>query len=128
MGIIIGFIFFCIIFFIVCAYIGTKGQAPRQYHNYGHDYDDEDFDDEPAVNEGDEFGPEVGDDIDYQGTHYRLYGYCGYEVVLQNVDDERDFKVVKPEDVGVRDKQQQDIEETNWVDPDRLPEGKACGA
>ncbi len=46
MGIIIGFIFFCIIFFIVCAYIGTKGQAPRQYHNYGHDYDDEDFDDE----------------------------------------------------------------------------------
>ena len=46
MGIIIGFIFFCIIFFIVCACIGTKGQSPRQYHNYGHDYDDEDFDDE----------------------------------------------------------------------------------
>ena len=99
---------------------------------FGHDDEllnwNEDFDDEPAVNEGDEFGPEVGDDVDYQGTHYRLYGYCGYEVVLQNVDDERDFKVVKPEDVGVRDKQHQDIEETNWVDPDRLPEGKACGA
>ena len=99
---------------------------------FGHDDEllnwNEDFDDEPAVNEGDEFGPEVGDDVDYQGTHYRLYGYCGYEVVLQNVDDERDFKVVKPEDVGVRDRQHQDIEETNWVDPDRLPEGKACGA
>lgn len=99
---------------------------------FGHDDEllnwNEDFDDEPAVNEGDEFGPEVGDDVDYQGTHYRLYGYCGYEVVLQNVDDERDFKVVKPEDVGVRDKQHQDIEETNWVDPDRLPEGKAYGA
>ena len=80
---------------------------------FGHDDEllnwNEDFDDEPAVNEGDEFGPEVGDDVDYQGTHYRLYGYCGYEVVLQNVDDERDFKVVKPEDVGVRDKQHQDI-------------------
>lgn len=99
---------------------------------FGHDDEllnwNEDFDDEPAVNEGDEFGPEVGDDVDYQGTHYRLYGYCGYEVVLQNVEDERDFKVVKPEDVGVRDRQHQDIEETNWVDPDRLPEGKACGA
>lgn len=99
---------------------------------FGHDDEllnwNEDFDDEPAVNEGDEFGPEVGDDVDYQGTHYRLYGYCGYEVVLQNVEDERDFKVVKPEDVGVRDRQHRDIEETNWVDPDRLPEGKACGA
>ena len=99
---------------------------------FGHDDEllnwNEDFDDEPAVNEGDEFGPEVGDDVDYQGTHYRLYGYCGYEVVLQNVDDERDFKVVKPEDVGVRDRQHQDIEETNWVDPDRLREGKASGA
>lgn len=104
------------------------GGDPRDFDNDERNREWEDYDDEPAVNEGDEFGPEVGDDVDYQGTHYRLYGYCGYEVVLQNVDDERDFKVVKPEDVGVRDRQHQDIEETNWVDPDRLPEGKACGA
>ena len=48
MGIIAGFIFFCIIFFIVCAYIGAQGQPPRRHHNYGHDYyeDEEDFDNE----------------------------------------------------------------------------------
>lgn len=44
MGIIVGFIFFCIIFFIVCAYIGTQGHSSGKYHNY--DYDEEDFDED----------------------------------------------------------------------------------
>lgn len=81
----------------------------------------EDYDDEPVVHEGDEWGPEVGDDIDYEGGHYKLYGYCGHEVVLQNVDDERDFKVVKPEQAGIG-VPEKDLEETNWVDPEELPD------
>lgn len=98
---------------------------PDNYGGFGRDNDEfnsnhEEWDDEPIVHEGDEWGPEVGDDVDYEGGHYKLYGYCGYEVVLQNVDDERDFKVVKPENVGIK-APQKDLKETNWVDPDELP-------
>lgn len=98
---------------------------PDNYGGFGRDNDEfnsnhEEWDDEPVVHEGDEWGPEVGDDVDYEGGHYKLYGYCGYEVVLQNVDDERDFKVVKPENVGIK-APQKDLKETNWVDPDELP-------
>ena len=98
---------------------------PDNYGGFGRDNDEfnsnhEEWDDEPVVHEGDEWGPEVGDDVDYEGGHYRLYGYCGYEVVLQNVDDERDFKVVKPENVGIK-APQKDLKETDWVDPDELP-------
>lgn len=98
---------------------------PDNYGGFGRDNDEfnsnhEEWDDEPIVHEGDEWGPEVGDDVDYEGGHYKLYGYCGYEVVLQNVDDERDFKVVKPENVGIK-APQKDLKETDWVDPDELP-------
>lgn len=101
---------------------------PDNYGGFGRDNDEfnsnhEEWDDEPVVHEGDEWGPEVGDDVDYEGGHYRLYGYCGYEVVLQNVDDERDFKVVKPENVGIK-APQKDLKETNWVDPDELPDNE----
>lgn len=97
---------------------------PDNYGGFGRDNDEfnsnhEEWDDEPVVHEGDEWGPEVGDDVDYEGGHYKLYGYCGYEVVLQNVDDERDFKVVKPENVGIK-APQKDLKETDWVDPDEL--------
>lgn len=78
-------------------------------------------DDEPAIKEGDEFGPEVGDEVDYDGGHYKLYGYCGYEVVLQNVDDERDFKIVKPADIGVGNKKER-MQETEYIDPEQLPD------
>lgn len=99
---------------------------PDNYGGYGRDNDEfnkwnEDYDDEPVVGEGDEFGPEVGDTVDYEGGHYKLYGYCGYEVVLQNVDDERDFKIVKPEEAGFKSPEK-DLKETNWVDPDDLPD------
>ena len=96
------------------------GGDPRDFDNDERNREWEDYDDEPVVHEGDEWGPEVGDDVDYEGGHYRLYGYCGYEVVLQNVDDERDFKVVKPENVGIK-APQKDLKETDWVDPDELP-------
>ena len=96
------------------------GGDPRDFDNNERNREWEDYDDEPVVHEGDEWGPEVGDDVDYEGGHYRLYGYCGYEVVLQNVDDERDFKVVKPENVGIK-APQKDLKETDWVDPDELP-------
>lgn len=97
------------------------GGDPRDFDNDERNREWEDYDDEPVVHEGDEWGPEVGDNVDYEGGHYRLYGYCGYEVVLQNVDDERDFKVVKPESIGIR-APQKDLKETNWVDPDDLPD------
>lgn len=80
-------------------------------------YDDED---EPALDEYDEFGPEIGDEVDYNEGKYKLYGYCGYEVVLQNVDDERDFKVVKPVDIGMGTKKQ--VKETEYIDPEQLPD------
>lgn len=99
------------------------GGDPRDFDNDERNREWEDYDDEPVVHEGDEWGPEVGDDVDYEGGHYRLYGYCGYEVVLQNVDDERDFKVVKPENVGIK-APQKDLKETNWVDPDELPDNE----
>lgn len=99
------------------------GGDPRDFDNDERNREWEDYDDEPVVSEEDEWGPEVGDDVDYEGGHYRLYGYCGYEVVLQNVDDERDFKVVKPESVGIR-APQKDLKETNWVDPDELPDNE----
>lgn len=99
---------------------------PDNYGGFGRDNDEfnrwnEDYDDEPVVGEGDEWGPEVGDTVDYEGGHYKLYGYCGYEVVLQNVDDERDFKIVKPEEAGFKSPEK-DLKETNWVDPDDLPD------
>ena len=78
----------------------------------------DDEDDEPALEEYDEFGPEIGDEVDYDKGHYKLYGYCGYEVVLQNVDDERDFKVVKPADIGMGPKQE--MKEIEYVDPEQL--------
>lgn len=99
------------------------GGDPRDFDNDERNREWEDYDDEPVVSEEDEWGPEVGDDVDYEGGHYRLYGYCGYEVVLQNVDDERDFKVVKPENVGIK-APQKDLKETNWVDPDELPDNE----
>lgn len=77
------------------------------------------FDDEPVTKEADEFGPEVGDEVEYEGGHYKLYGYCGYQVVLQNVDDERDFKVVEPAAAGIK-KPEAVNEETQWVDPDNM--------
>ena len=77
-------------------------------------------DNESALEERDEFGPEVGDEVDYEGGHYKFYGYCGYEVVLQNVDDERDFKVVKPATIGIGKKQQ--MKETEYIDPEQLPD------
>ena len=77
--------------------------------------------DGPVVNEYDEFGPEVGDEIEYDGGHYKLYGYCGYEVVLQNVDDERDFKVVKPAEAGIETGKGQ-VQETEYIDPEQLPD------
>ena len=80
-----------------------------------------DEEDGPVMGEGDEIGPEVGDDVDYNGGNYKFYGYCGYQVVLQNKDDERDFKVVEPQDVGIGQRKA-DLEETNWVDPDKLPD------
>lgn len=80
-------------------------------------YDDED---EPALDEYDEFGPEIGDEVDYNEGKYKLYGYCGYEVVLQNVDDERDFKVVKPVDIGMGTKKQ--VKETEFIPPEELPD------
>lgn len=97
------------------------GGDPRDFDNDERNREWEDYDDEPVVHEGDEWGPEVGDDVDYEGGHYRLYGYCGYEVVLQNVDDERDFKIVKPEEAGFKSPEK-DLKETNWVDPDDLPD------
>lgn len=80
-----------------------------------------DEEDGPVMGEGDEIGPEVGDDVDYNGGNYKFYGYCGYQVVLQNKDDERDFKVVEPQDIGIGQRKT-DLEETNWVDPDKLPD------
>ena len=97
------------------------GGDPRDFDNDERNREWEDYDDEPVVHEGDEFGPEVGDTVDYEGGHYKLYGYCGYEVVLQNVDDPRDFKIVKPEEAGFKSPEK-DLKETNWVDPDNLPE------
>jgi hypothetical protein len=97
------------------------GGDPRDFDNDERNREWEDYDDEPVVHEGDEWGPEVGDTVDYEGGHYRLYGYCGYEVVLQNVDDERDFKIVKPEEAGFKSPEK-DLKETNWVDPDDLPD------
>lgn len=81
-------------------------------------YDDDE--DEPALEESDEFGPEIGDEVNYNEGKYKLYGYCGYEVVLQNVDDERDFKVVKPVDIGMGPKQQ--MKEIEYIDPKQLPD------
>lgn len=91
MGIIIGFIFFCIIFFIVCAYIGTKGQSPRQYHNYGHDYADEDFDDECSDYADFEIRSEKGK-RDYFSDD-PAQDYCSYySQVADNADmGDRDF-------------------------------------
>lgn len=91
--------------------------SPEDKEQMQHFWDD----DEPAIKEGDEFGPEVGDEVDYDGGHYKLYGYCGYEVVLQNVDDERDFKIVKPADIGVGNKKEQ-MQETEYIDPEQLPD------
>lgn len=81
---------------------------------------DQEEEDEPVTNEADEYGPEVGDNVDYEGGHYKLYGYCGYEVVLQNVDDERDFKVVTPEAAGIKKPEGNLKESTTWVDPDNM--------
>lgn len=97
------------------------GGDPRDFDNDERNREWEDYDDEPVVHEGDEFGPEVGDTVDYEGGNYKLYGYCGYEVVLQNVDDPRDFKLVTPEQAGIGSPKKE-IKETNWVDPDDLPE------
>lgn len=80
-----------------------------------------DDDDDRVLGEEDEFGPEIGDEVDYNEGRYKLYGYCGYEVVLQNVDDERDFKVVKPVDIGMGPKQKME-EEVNYVQPEQLPD------
>ena len=94
--------------------------------NHAFDYE-QDLIDEPVYTEEDEWGPEPGDSVDYEGGHYKFYGYCGYDVVLQNVDDERDFKVVKPADIGL-DLPNRSLKElennkgTQWVDPDELPE------
>lgn len=93
---------------------------------FGRDNDEfnsnfEDYgDDEPVVHEGDEFGPEVGDSVDYNGGTYKLYGYCGHQIVLQNVDDERDFKLVTPDEIAGNKSPKEDLEETTWVDPDNL--------
>lgn len=105
---------------------------PDNFGGYGRDndefngvWDQYSSDDEPIVGEEDEFGPEVGDNVDYDGGHYKLYGWCGYEAVLQNVDDDRDFKIVKPTDIGIGQKANgQDLKETSWVDPDNLPDQK----
>lgn len=96
------------------------GGDPQDFDNDERNREWEDYDDEPVVHEGDEWGPEVGDDVDYGGGHYKLYGYCGYEVVLQNVDDPRDFKLVKPSDLETG-KKEEVSENTEWVDPDQLP-------
>jgi hypothetical protein len=80
----------------------------------------DDDDDRAVLGEEDEFGPEIGDEVDYNEGRYKLYGYCGYEVVLQNVDDERDFKVVKPVDIGMGSKQE--MKETEYIDPEQLPD------
>ncbi len=97
------------------------GGDPRDFDNDERNREWEDYDDEPVVHEGDEFGPEVGDSVEYEGGNYKLYGYCGYEVVLQNVDDPRDFKLVTPEQAGIGSPKKE-IKETSWVDPDDLPE------
>ena len=78
--------------------------------------------DKPVILGGDDkFGPEVGDEVEYDGAHYKLYGFCGYEAVLQNVDDERDFKLVKPLDIGMGVKKQE-MKETEYIDPEKLPD------
>lgn len=93
---------------------------PDNYFEPNHEFDPEE-DDEPVLGEMDEFGPEVGDEVEYGGGNYKLYGYCGYEVVLQNVDDERDFKIVKPADIGIGEKSE-NLKETEFVSPEELPE------
>lgn len=93
---------------------GKKKNPDTIEPNYDWEKDD--------INERDEYGPEVGDQVDYEGGNYKLYGYCGNEVVLQNVDDDRDFKVVKPADIGIGFGQKQVDEEIEYVDPENLPD------
>ena len=92
---------------------------PNNYFEPKREFEPEE-EDEPVLGEMDEFGPEVGDEVEYGGGNYKLYGYCGYEVVLQNVDDERDFKIVKPVEIGIGAKS--DLKETDFVSPEELPE------
>lgn len=93
--------------------------SPKDRKKMKHFWDYWEKDDKPVCEE-DEFGPEVGDEVEYGEGHYKLYGYCGYEVVLQNVDDERDFKLVKPADIGMD--QKPPLSETEYVDPEQLPD------
>ena len=94
--------------------------SPEDKEKMKHFWDYREGDDKPVCEE-DDFGPEIGDEVDYGEGHYKLYGYCGYEVVLQNVDDERDFKIVKPADIGIGGKKEQ-MQETEYIDPEQLPD------
>lgn len=100
---------------------GEKSNGNNKFEPNWEFIDDEE--DSPVLDEIDEFGPEVGDIVDYEDGRYKIYGYCGYEVVIQNVDDDRDFKVVKPQEIGMFTQSQlKDIRETEYIDPEQLPD------